>query len=72
MIEMMKKIKREISLKELKDTVILDRKEYHKMVYEHLCLCNKYNEIRRLCIGYGSIDLTNDELIEKIKNIIIR
>lgn len=68
----MKKIKREISLKELKDTVIFDRKEYHKMVYEYISLYKKYNEIRRLCLGYESRNLTNDELIEKIKDIIVK
>ena len=61
----MKKIKREISLKELKDTVIFDRKEYHKMILEFISLSKKYNEIRRLCLGYETRDLTNDELIEK-------
>ena len=66
----MKKIKREISLKELKNTVIFDRNEYHKMIYEHITLYRKYNDIRRLFYDFKSNEIESEEFIDKLDKIL--
>lgn len=69
----MKKIKREISLKELKDTVIMDRNEYHKLIYDMINANKKISDIRRLFYDFkrNGIDFNEiNEFIDKLDKLL--
>ena len=65
----MKKIKREISLKELKDTVIMDRNEYHKLIYDMINTNRKLSDIRRLFYNFKSNGIGFNEINEFIDKL---
>ena len=65
----MKKIKREISLKELKDTVIMDRHEYNKLIYEMINTNRKISDIRRLFYDFKSHGIGEKEFIDKLDKL---
>ena len=67
----MKKIKREISLKELKNTVIMDRHEYHKLIYEMINTNRKISDIRRLFYDFKSNEINEiEEFIDKLDKLL--
>ena len=66
----MLKIKDNVDLKELKNTVVLDIIEYNHLIGQMMSRNNQISHIRRLFYDFKSNEIESEEFINKLDKIL--